>query len=82
MYYDDVEVGNPLGSHSGIHKMGCIYYTIPAFPPEYLSTLDNIFAAFLFHSSDLGNSKFNNKTILMHIPNKIKIIIICIINIL
>ncbi|XP_029341015.1 uncharacterized protein LOC115033122 [Acyrthosiphon pisum] len=62
LYYDDVEIGNPLGSHSGIHKMGCVYYTIPAFPPEYLSTLDNIFAAFLFHSSDLGNSKFNNKT--------------------
>lgn len=22
MYYDDIEVGNPLGSKSGIHKLG------------------------------------------------------------
>jgi len=63
LYYDDAEMGNPLGSHSGIHKMGCVYYTVPAFPPEYLSSLDNIFPAFLFHSSDRGSSKFNNKTI-------------------
>ncbi|KAF0723633.1 Uncharacterized protein FWK35_00027468, partial [Aphis craccivora] len=63
LYYDDAEMGNPLGSHSGIHKMGCVYYTVPAFPPEYLSSLDNIFPAFLFHSSDRGSSKFDNKTI-------------------
>jgi hypothetical protein len=63
LYYDDAEMGNPLGSHSGVHKMECVYYTVPAFPPEYLSTLDNIFPAFLFHSSDRGSSKFNNKTI-------------------
>jgi len=69
LYYDDVEIGNPLGSHSGIHKMGCVYYSIPAFPPEYLSTLDNIFAAFLFHSSDLGNSKFSNKTMFASLIN-------------
>lgn len=24
LYYDDAEMGNPLGSHSGIHKIGCI----------------------------------------------------------
>lgn len=35
LYYDDAKIGNPLGSHSGIHKMGCIYYTVPALPPEY-----------------------------------------------
>lgn len=32
LYYDDAEMGNPLGSHSGVHKMGCVYYTVPAFP--------------------------------------------------
>jgi hypothetical protein len=56
-------MGNSLGSHSEVHKMGCVYYTVPAFPLEYLSSLDNIFPAFLFHSSDRGSSKFNNKTI-------------------
>lgn len=61
LYYDDAEMGNPLGSHSGIHKIGCIYYTIPAFPPEYLSSLDNVFVAFLFHSSDRSRHKISNK---------------------
>ncbi|KAE9528505.1 hypothetical protein AGLY_012076, partial [Aphis glycines] len=61
LYYDDADMGNPLGPHSGIHKMGCIYYTIPAFPPEYLSSLDNIFVAFLFHSSDRSHYKISNK---------------------
>lgn len=61
IYYDDAEMGNPLGSHSGVHKMGCIYYTVPALPPEYLSSLENIFPAFIFHSSDRGKNKFDNK---------------------
>lgn len=62
LYFDDVEMGNPLGSHSGVHKMGCVYYTIPSIPPEYLSSLENIFPAFIFHSSDRGAQKINNKT--------------------
>lgn len=56
VYYDDVEIGNPLGSHSGIHKMGGVYYTIAALPPEYLSSLENIFTAYLFHSNDREKS--------------------------
>lgn len=60
LYYDDAEMGNPLGSHSGIHKMGCVYYTVPSLPPEYLSSLDNIFVGYLFHSQDRGTFKINN----------------------
>jgi len=56
-------MGNPLGSYSGIHKMGCVYYTIPATPPEYLSALENIFLAFIFHSTDRGEQQINNKTL-------------------
>jgi len=33
LYYDDAEMGNPLGSHSGVHKMGCVYYSVAAPPP-------------------------------------------------
>jgi len=54
-------MGNPLGSHSGVHKIGCIYYTVPALPPEYLSCLENIFPVFIFHSSDSGKDKFDSK---------------------
>jgi len=62
LYYDDAEMGNPLGSHSGVHKMGCVYYTIAGLPPEYLSSLDNIFTAYLFHSDDRGK-QFSNSQI-------------------
>jgi len=69
LYYDDAEMGNPLGSHSGVHKIGCVYYTIPALPPEYLSSLENIFPAYLFHSSDRGAHKFDNKTMFSALIN-------------
>lgn len=71
LYYDDAEMGNPLGSHSGIHKMGCIYYTVAALPPEYLSSLDNIFTAFLFHSSDRGTNKVPNKIMFSRLINEL-----------
>lgn len=69
IYYDDAEMGNPLGSHSGIDKMGCVYYTVPALPPEYLSPLENIFPAYLFHFSDRGTCKFDNKTMFSALIN-------------
>lgn len=61
LYYDDAEMGNPIGSYSGVHKMDCIYYSVAALPPEYLLSLNNIFVSFLFHSADQGQSKINNK---------------------
>ncbi|CAG9763573.1 unnamed protein product [Ceutorhynchus assimilis] len=53
IYFDEFEIGNPLGSHAGIHKFGAIYYSIPCIPPVFQSSLENIFIAMLFHSSDL-----------------------------
>lgn len=60
IFFDDFEINNPLGSHSGIQKLGAVYFTIPCVPPEYHSKLENIFLALLFHSSDrtsFGNEK-------------------------
>lgn len=71
LYYDDVELGNPLGSHSGIHKMGCIYYSVAALPPEYLSALENIFIAFLFHSTDRGINKVTNEIMFSSLINEL-----------
>lgn len=59
LYFDDFEVGNPLGSHAGIHKLGALYVSIPCLPEWYRSLLSNIFLVLLFHSSDrtiFGNS--------------------------
>ncbi|CAH1110432.1 unnamed protein product [Psylliodes chrysocephalus] len=52
LYYDDYETGNPLGSHSGIQKLGAIYCSVACLPPKYQSALENIFLVTLFHSSD------------------------------
>ncbi|EZA59657.1 hypothetical protein X777_16728 [Ooceraea biroi] len=43
LYFDDFEINNPLGSHSGINKIGVVYYTIPSIPNDYSSLLENIF---------------------------------------
>lgn len=52
LYFDDFEINNPLGSHAGIYKQGAVYFSIPSFPPEFSTRLDNIFLAMLFHSRD------------------------------
>lgn len=52
LYFDDFEIGNPLGSHAGVHKLGGVYISIPCLPPNYVSLLQNIFIVALFHSSD------------------------------
>nr|XP_049693403.1 uncharacterized protein LOC126053965 [Helicoverpa armigera] len=52
MYFDDYETGNVLGTHSGIHKLGAVYVSVACMPPDRTSSLDNIFLALLFHSTD------------------------------
>lgn len=61
LFFDDYEVGNPLGSHSGLHKLGAVYITLPTIPSHQQSSLKNIFLALLFHSSD--RQKFGNNII-------------------
>jgi len=61
LFFDDYEVGNPLGSHSGIHKLGAVYVSIPCLPPHRQSSLNTIFLTLLFHSSD--RQKFGNNII-------------------
>jgi hypothetical protein len=52
LYFDDYETCNPLGTSSGIHKLGATYISLPVLPLQFQSTLDNIFLVSLFHSSD------------------------------
>lgn len=42
MFFDDFESGNVLGSHSGIHKLGEVYVSVPCLPP-YRSTVCQTF---------------------------------------
>ena len=48
IFFDDVEVNNPLGHHSG--KLGSVYGSIACLPPECRSALKNLFLILLFES--------------------------------
>jgi len=69
LFFDDYEVGNPLGSHSGIHKLGAVYFTVPCIPIHLQSSLSNIFLALLFNSSD--RQQFGNHIIFRPLINEL-----------
>lgn len=48
LFFDDYEVGNALGSHSGIHKLEAVYILIPCIPPHRQSSLNTIFWHYCF----------------------------------
>jgi hypothetical protein len=53
VYFDEVELVNPLGSKTGIHKLGAFYFTIRNFPPLVNSATHNIHLFALAHAQDL-----------------------------
>lgn len=61
VFFDDFESGNALGSHSGIHKLGGVYVSLPCLPSYRSTVLSNIFLALIFHSSD--RVEFGNRVI-------------------
>lgn len=66
VYYDDVETGNALGSHSGENEVGVVNATCPCLPPSFSSKLDRILVTDIFYSHDrktYGNEKIFAKLI-------------------
>lgn len=59
LYYYDFETTNPLGSETGIHKLGAIYLTLRNLPPHVNSHLENIHLLALFYVSDLKEFGFD-----------------------
>ena len=41
-YFDEVEICNPLGTHTKTHKLGIILFTLGNIPPKFQSTLKSI----------------------------------------
>ncbi|GFS37816.1 uncharacterized protein LOC106175700, partial [Trichonephila inaurata madagascariensis] len=61
LYIDDVELVNPLGSHTGIHKLGFVYFTIKDLPVSLQSSLGSIFLTNVHYSLDV--EKYGYKAI-------------------
>lgn len=53
LYYDDVEVNDPLGSHTGVQSIASFYYSFPVLSLEMLSKLEYIFPAMFLKTSVL-----------------------------
>src|SRR6218665_1783390 len=53
LYFDEVETVNPLGSKTGIHKVGAFYFVVKNFPPAANSSLHNIHLLALANAHDL-----------------------------
>ncbi|CAD6229255.1 GSCOCG00012098001-RA-CDS, partial [Cotesia congregata] len=51
-FYDNLETGNPLRSHSRINKLGAVHTSIATVPPNMSSKLENICLTELFYSND------------------------------
>lgn len=43
MFYDELETTNPLGSKTGVHKLGAFYYVIKNLPQYLNSSMPNIY---------------------------------------
>ncbi|KAF3832110.1 hypothetical protein F7725_025775 [Dissostichus mawsoni] len=52
LYNDDCETVNPLGSKTGTHKLGFIYFLIKSLPPDLLSSLRSHFLCAVYKSDD------------------------------
>jgi len=64
LFFDDVEVNNPLGSHKSLNKIGTVYCTVSCLPLECASMLKNIFLLLIHKYTDhkcFGNERiFHN----------------------
>jgi hypothetical protein len=58
LYYDDVEVANPIGSKSAVYKIAAFYFTIQN-ASFHNSKLDNIFILALCYNTDVKKYGFD-----------------------
>ena len=53
LYYDDFETVNPIGTKTGLHKLGGFYFNILNCGRKHNSKLDNIFMVALVYKQDI-----------------------------
>lgn len=69
LYLDDLEINNPLKSHSKVHSIYNVYYSFPCFPVEE-SKLENVFFAAIIKSTDIKN--YGNEKCFQSLINELK----------
>lgn len=72
LYFDEFECSAPLGTKTGSHKMGGLYFIVRNIPTKFLGQLENIFLAGLFYSADIKDISLN--AVLRPIIEDIKIL--------
>lgn len=72
IYFDEFETTNPIGSKTGIHKMGAFYFTLTNVPQYLNSNLNNIFLLALAYTADI--KQYNVNSVLKPIIDDIKIL--------
>lgn len=72
LYYDELEVANPIGSKGGIHKVGMFYYTLQNLPYLINTSLEGIFL--LAVAYDLDVKKYGFKKILKPFMNELEML--------
>lgn len=72
LFFDEFEVCNPLGSKTGIHKIGAFYFVINNLPCHINSSLENIHLVALCYTLDI--KQFGINPVLYKIVNDIKIL--------
>lgn len=69
-YFDDIESGNALGTHSGRNSIGAVYATIPCLPPNFSSKLESLIFSDIFHTAD--RKIFGNKAVFQYFLTELK----------
>lgn len=72
LYYDDIELVNPIGAKTGFHKLGMFYFTFQNLPQKFNFNLSNIFTLLICYSADV--KKYGFKAILYPFIKEIKIL--------
>ena len=70
IYFDEVETTNPVGSKTGIHKLGAFYFVIKNFPHAANSSLNNIHMLALTHAIDI--KKYSAEPVIKVIVNELQ----------
>ncbi|VDI00934.1 Hypothetical predicted protein [Mytilus galloprovincialis] len=60
IYFDDLEICNPLGKNAGIHKIGVFYYSILNLPISYRSRLPAIRVLAIIKRKTMSKFGINN----------------------